>query len=71
MAAINKLAGAYLVAISAAVAVFFIINTFLVDAINVLAVWHVLDVLMLMGLVLGMGFNFAHKQRAGTTTGTR
>ena len=65
MAAINKLAGAYLVAISAAVAVFFIINTFLVDAINVLAVWHVLDVLMLMGLVLGMGFNFAHKQRAG------
>ena len=76
MEAINKLAGAYLVGISIvvaiylvgvsiAVAVFFIINTFLVDAINVLAVWHVLDVLMLIGLVLGMGFNYAHKQRVG------
>ena len=65
MEAIKKLAGAYLVGISIAVAVFFIINVFLVDAINVLAVWHVLDVLMLVGLALGMGFNYAHKRRVG------
>ena len=64
MQAINKLAGAYLVGISIAVAVFFIINVFLVNTISVLAVWHVLDVLMLVGLALGMGFNYAHKQRA-------
>ena len=65
MEAIKKLVGAYLVGVSIAVAVFFIINIFLVGTISVLAVWHVLDVLMLIGLVLGMGFNYAHKQRAG------
>ena len=65
MQAINKLAGAYLVGISIAVAVFFIINVFLVNTISVLAVWHVLDVLMLVGLALGMSFNYAHKQRVG------
>lgn len=63
MEAIKKLAGAYLVGVSIAVAVFFIINVFLVDAISVLAVWHVLDVLMLVGLALGMGFNYVHKRR--------
>jgi hypothetical protein len=45
------------------VAVFFIINIFLVDAISVLAVWHVLDVLMLVGLIVGVGFNYANKRR--------
>ena len=65
MEAIKKLAGAYLVGISIVVAVFFIINLFLVGAISVLAVWHVLDVLMLVGLALGMGFNYAHKIRVG------
>ena len=65
MEAMQKLVGAYLVGVSIAVAVFFIINIFLVGTISVLAVWHVLDVLMLIGLVLGMGFNYAHKQRAG------
>lgn len=63
MDAIKKLAGAYLVGVSIAVAVFFIINIFLVDAISVLAVWHVLDVLMLIGLALGMGFNYAWKRQ--------
>ena len=63
MEAIKKLVGVYLVGVSIAVAVFFIINIFLVDAISVLAVWHVLDVLMLIGLALGMGFNYAYKTR--------
>lgn len=65
MEPIKKLAGAYLVGVSIAVAVFFIISIFLEQAISVLAVWHVLDVLMLVGLALGMGFNYAHKQRVG------
>lgn len=64
MEAIKKLAGAYLVGISIVVAVFFIINIFLLDTISVPAVWHVLDALMLVGLALGMGFNCAHKKRA-------
>lgn len=63
MEAIQKLAGVYLVGVSIAVAIFFIINVFLVETISVLAVWHVLDVLMLMGLALGMGFNYACKTR--------
>lgn len=65
MDAIKKLVAVYLVGVSIAVAVFFIINIFLVDAISVPAVWHVLDVLMLVGLALGMGFNYAHKRQAG------
>ncbi len=63
MEAIKKLVAVYLVGVSIAVAVFFIINVFLVETINVLAVWHVLDVLMLVGLALGMGFNYAYKTR--------
>ncbi len=69
MEGIKKLAGAYLVGVSIAVAVFFIINIFLVEAISVLVVWHVLDVLMLIGLVLGMGFNYVHKSRANGGAG--
>ena len=65
MGAIKKLSGIYLVVVSVAVAVFFIINIFLVDAINVLVVWHVLDVLMLVGLALGLAYNYAHRQREG------
>ena len=63
MEAIKKLAGAYLVGVSIAVAVFFIINIFLLDAISVSDVWYVLDILMLVGLALGMGFNYAYKRR--------
>ena len=62
MAAIKRLVGAYLVAVSVAVAVFFIINVFLVNAISVLAVWHVLDILMLVGLAFGLWFNYANKR---------
>ena len=65
MGAIKKLVGTYLVGISVAVAVFFIINIFLVEAISVPAVWHVLDALMLVGLILGLAFNYAHKAGFG------
>lgn len=65
MNGIKKLVGAYLVVVAVAVAVFFIINIFLVEAVNVLVVWHVLDVLMLIGLAVGLAFNYAHKAGFG------
>ena len=62
MAGIKKLAGAYLVLLAIAVAVFFIINSFLADAIDVLTVWLVLDVLMLIGLAIGLIYNYGRKK---------
>ena len=62
MAGIKKLAGAYLVLLAIAVAVFFIINNFLTDAIDVLTVWLVLDVLMLIGLAIGLIYNYGRKK---------
>ena len=45
-----------------AVAVYFIINNFLVNSIDVLSVWYVFDVLMAVGLGLALVFNYAHKR---------
>lgn len=64
MEGLKKLAGAYLVIVAVVVAVFFIINNLLSDAIDVLAVWHVLDVLMATGLALGLIFNYTAKREA-------
>ena len=62
MSGLKKLVGAYLVVVGVAVAVFFIINSLLVDAIDVLSIWYILDVLMLIGLVLALGFNYQRKR---------
>ena len=62
MAALKKLGAVYLVGVAVVVAVFFIVNTFLDDEINVLNVWHVLDVLMLIGLAIALTYNYARKQ---------
>ena len=64
MEGLKKLAGAYLVIVAVVVAVFFIINNFLSDAIDVLSVWYVLDVLMVIGLALGLIFNYMAKREA-------
>ncbi len=64
MEGLKKLAGVYLVVVAVVVAVFFIINNFLSDAIDVLAVWQVLDVLMVTGLALGLVFNYLAKRDA-------
>ena len=64
MEGLKKLAGVYLVVVAVVVAVFFIINNFLSDAIDVLAVWQVLDVLMVIGLALGLIFNYTAKREA-------
>jgi predicted histidine transporter YuiF (NhaC family) len=45
--------------------VYFIINTVLgetIDGFDVQSVWHVLDVLMLVGLVLALVFNYTRKR---------
>ena len=65
MGGVKKLAGVYLVGIAVVVAVFFIINTFLTDAIDVMAVWLVLDILMAIGLALALVFNYASKREEG------
>jgi len=62
MTGLKKLAGAYLVLLAIAVAVFFIVNNFLTDAIDVMTVWLVLDVLMLIGLAIGLIYNYGRKK---------
>ncbi len=65
MAALQKLAGAYLVLLSITVAAFFIINPFLVASLNIPGIWQVLDVLMLIGLAIALVFNYARKNAEG------
>ena len=66
MAGLKKLAGAYLIVVAVVVAVFFIINTVLAESFDfdVVTVWYVLDVLMLIGLVVALYYNFAAKREA-------
>ena len=61
MSGLKKLVGAYLVVVGVVVAVFFIINSLLADSIDVLSIWYILDVLMLIGLVLALIFNYIRK----------
>ena len=65
MAGLKKLAGAYMIVLAVVVAVYFIINTVLAESFtkdDVRTVWYVLDVLMLIGLVLALVFNYARKR---------
>ncbi len=66
MAGLKRPAASYLVgvAVAVAVAVFFIVNTLLVDSIEVQDVWSVLDVLMLIGLAIALAYNYAGKRDA-------
>ena len=61
MAALKKLGAVYLVGVAVVVAVFFIVNTFLDDEINVLNVWYVLDVLMVIALAIALVYNYSRK----------
>ena len=62
MAGLKKLVGVYLVIVGVVVAVYFITNTLLEDAVDVTAIWLVLDVLMFIGLVLALIFNYIRKR---------
>lgn len=75
MAALKKPVGAYLIGLALVVAVWFVINTVVAESsdFDVLDVWYVLDVLMLIGLVLGLAYNFVNKreQKGGDGPVTR
>ncbi len=62
MIALKRVAGAYMVLVALAVAVYFITNNFLVDSIDVPGIWYVFDALMAVGLALALVFNYAHKR---------
>ena len=63
MEGIKKLSGMYLIGVAAAVAIWFIINTFFVDSFRVTDVWYVLDILMAIGLAVALAYNFHRKRR--------
>ena len=65
MDGLKKLAGVYMVGVAIVVAVYFIINNFLAGSFDLLRVWHVLDVLMLIGLALALIFNYASMREEG------
>ena len=60
---LKKLGAVYLIGVAIAVAVFFVVNSFLVDSIEVMDVWYGLDVLMFVGLVIALPHNYARKLR--------
>ena len=61
MNGIKRLVCVYMLATAVAVAVFFIVSTFLGGLVSVLIVWHVLDVMMLIGLATALAFNIHQK----------
>ena len=65
MALLRRIGAVYLVGVAVAVAVFFIVNTFLRDTLDVLQVWLALDVLMVIGLAAALLFNFSRKMEVG------
>ena len=62
---LKQAAAQYMMAVAAAVGAFFIINPFLVDSIDVTAVWQVLDILMAIGLAAALVVNSARKWSEG------
>ena len=65
MGIVRRVGAVYLVAVALAVAVFFVINQFLDDLVDVVQVWSVLDVLMVIGLAAAIIFNFSRKMEYG------
>ena len=62
MVGLKKLSAVYLIGVAVAVAVFFIVNPLLTDAIDVTAVWQVLDVLMVVALAIALACNYDRKK---------
>ena len=62
MAKLKKPAGAYLIGVAVMVAAFFITNPLLAGLLDPAKVWAVLDILMLIGLLTALAFNYAGKR---------
>ena len=65
MAILRRVGAVYLVAVALAVAVFFVINQFLDDSVDVVQVWSVLNVPMVIGLAAALIFNLSRKMEEG------
>ena len=59
---LKKPAGAYLIGIAVIVAAFFITNPLLSGLLDPTKVWAVLNILMLIGLMMALAFNYAGKR---------
>ena len=62
MTKLKKPAGAYLIGIAVIVAAFFITNPLLSGLLDPTKVWAVLNILMLIGLMMALAFNYAGKR---------
>ena len=62
MTKLKKPAGAYLIGVAVIVAAFFITNPLLAGLLDPAKVWAVLDILMLIGLLTALAFNYAGKR---------
>ncbi len=60
---VKQLGGIYLIVVSLAVVVYFIINSVFVanDTFDVMGVWYILDILMVIALGIGLVLSFADK----------
>ena len=68
---VKKPAGIYLISVAVLVALYFILTPFFSKSFDVQIVWHVLDVLMLFGLLVALGMNYLYKRdKADSDTGT-
>ena len=65
MAILRRVGAVYLVAVALAVVVFFVINQFLDDSVDVVQVWSVLNVPMVIGLAAALIFNLSRKMEEG------
>ena len=65
MGIVRRVGAVYLVAVALAVAVFFVINQFLDDSVDVVQVWSVLNVPMVIGLAAALIFNLSRKMEEG------
>ena len=62
---LRRVGAVYMIAVAVVVAVFFIVNTFLDDILDVLQIWYVLDLLMLIALAVALVFNYSRKMGVG------
>lgn len=62
---VQRLAGTYLMGVSVAVAVYFIINPLHAAAYNPENIWFYLDILMVIAAVVALGFNTRRKLSEG------
>lgn len=69
MEIVRKAVGIYMVALAAVVGIFFIINIFLLDSLDVPGIWAVLDYLMAIALVPALVLTYLRKRKIDGSEG--